>query len=188
MLALTFDDGPEPGNDAEILRLLAGYGAVATFFVIGGVAGDHLGLLERMAAAGCEIGNHSWSHVPMPALSAEAQREDLRRTNALLAGAGIRPRWFRPPYGRCDAQTQAIARAEGLETVLWSVDSEDWTGHSPETIARRVIEGFAPGAVILMHSVAANSVAALPVILEQAARRGYRCVTLSEAAGSGSRP
>jgi len=180
VLALTFDDGPEPGRDDEILRLLARHGAVATFFVIGATAAAHLELVGRMVAAGCEIGNHSWTHVSLLGLGAELQREEVRRTNELLAGVGIRPRWFRPPFGHTDARIEAIAREEGLETVLWSLDSRDWARQSPEEIARRVIAGLAPGAVILLHSFAASSLAALPRILDHATSLGYRCVTLSE--------
>ena len=180
VLALTFDDGPAPGNDSEILRLLARHGAVATFFVIGSAIGAHFELLERMVAAGCEIGNHSWSHAVLPGLPPGVQRGEVRATNEVLAGIGIRPRWFRPPYGRTGAETEAIARAEGLESILWSLDSQDWTGHGADETARRVIGGLASGAVILLHSTADNSVAALPRILEHAAGRGYRFVTLSE--------
>ena len=132
VLALTFDDGPAPGNDSEILRLLARHGAVATFFVIGSAIGAHFELLERMVAAGCEIGNHSWSHAVLPGLPPGVQRGEVRATNEVLAGIGIRPRWFRPPYGRTGAETEAIARAEGLESILWSLDSQDWTGHGAD--------------------------------------------------------
>ena len=180
VIALTFDDGPAPNNDPEILRLLAQYGAVATFFVIGSKVGRHMDLLQQMVAAGCEVGNHSWRHPMMTTLSADAQQEELRQTDDLLASAGIQPRWFRPPYGDYDSLTQNIAQTEALETILWSVDSRDWKGGAPEVIAQRVIDDISPGAVILMHSTKANTVAALPKILEFGKNHGYRFVTMSE--------
>ena len=180
VIALTFDDGPAPANDTEILRQLALYGAVATFFVIGSKIGRHVDLLQQMVAAGCEIGNHSWRHPMMTTLSADDQSGEMRQTDDTLASAGIPVRWFRPPYGDYDSLTQTIAQSEALETILWSVDSRDWKGGAPEIIAQRVIEDISPGAVILMHSTKANSVAALPKILEFAKNHNYRFVTLSE--------
>ncbi len=180
VIALTFDDGPAPNNDPEILRLLADYGAVATFFVIGSKIGHHADLLQQMLTAGCEIGNHSWRHPMMTSLSADAQQEELRQTNDLLANLGIPLHWFRPPYGDYDSLTQTIAQTENLETILWSVDSRDWKGGPADVLAQRVIDGITPGAVILMHSTKAPTVAALPKILEFAKSHGYRFVTMSE--------
>jgi peptidoglycan/xylan/chitin deacetylase (PgdA/CDA1 family) len=180
VLALTFDDGPAPANDIEILRLLAEYNAVATFFVIGNKVARHLDLLKQMVQAGCEIGNHSWEHPMMTTLSADAQLAELRQTDALLTGAGIPVKWFRPPYGDYDSVTQTIARTEALETILWSVDSQDWKGSPPDTIAERVIGNLSPGAVVLMHSIKSHPVTALPQILAFAKANNYRFVTLSE--------
>ncbi len=180
VIALTFDDGPALTNDTEILRLLAQYGAVATFFVIGSKVGRHMDLLQQMVTAGCEVGNHTWRHPMMTTLSGDAQQDELRQTDDLLAGAGIPVRWFRPPYGDYDTLTQTVAQMETLETILWSVDSRDWKGGAPEVIAQRVIESISPGAVILMHSTKANSVAALGKILEFGKNHGYRFVTMSE--------
>ena len=121
VVALTFDDGPDPANDPEILRLLAHYKAVATFFVIGSKAVNHLELLKSMVEAGCEIGNHSWTHPMLTRLNADAQQAEMRQTNDLLAGAGIDVNWMRPPYGDYDRVTRTIAQSESLETILWSV-------------------------------------------------------------------
>ena len=180
VIALTFDDGPAPANDGEILRLLAQYNAVATFFVIGSKVGHHIDLLQQMVAAGCEIGNHTWRHPMMTSLGGDSQSDELRQTDDLLASAGIPVRWFRPPYGDYDSLTQTIAQTEALETILWSVDSRDWKGGAPDLIAQRVIDDISPGAVILMHSTKANTVAALPKILDFGKSHGYRFVTMSE--------
>ncbi len=180
VLALTFDDGPSPANDTEILRLLAEYDAVATFFVIGNKVGHHIDLLKQMIKAGCEIGNHSWQHPMMTTLSADAQLAELHQTDELLTANGIPVKWFRPPYGAYDTVTHTIAQSEALETILWSVDSQDWKGAEPDVIARRVIENLSPGAVVLMHSIKTHTVAALPKILAYAKANKYRFVTLSE--------
>ncbi len=180
VLALTFDDGPAPANDTEILRLLGEHNAVATFFVIGSKAVHHVDLLQQMVKAGCEIGNHTWNHPMMTTLSADAQLQEMHQTDELLAGAGISVKWFRPPYGDYNTQIRNAAHTEALETILWSVDSQDWKGSPPEAIAKRVIDDISPGAVILMHSTKTHTVAALKDILDYAKANNYRLVTLSE--------
>ncbi len=179
-IALTFDDGPDPTHDFEILRLLAQYHAVATFFVIGSKAVNHLDLLKAMVAAGCEVGNHSWTHPMLTRLNADGQLAEMRQTSALLAGAGIKVNWLRPPYGDYDAQTRAIAQGESMETILWSIDPSDWKSPPAETIVKRITGDMAPGSVVLMHSTRAHTVEALPRILEFATANKYRFVTLSE--------
>jgi peptidoglycan/xylan/chitin deacetylase (PgdA/CDA1 family) len=179
-IALTFDDGPDPENDTEILRLLAQYKAVATFFVIGKKAANHLDLIKAMVDAGCEIGNHSWTHPMLTRLNADAQQAEMRQTNDLLAGAGVEVNWLRPPYGDYDTLTRTIAQSESMETILWSIDPSDWKSPPAETIVKRITEDLAPGSVVLMHSTRAHSVAALPRILEFATANHYRFVTLSE--------
>jgi peptidoglycan/xylan/chitin deacetylase (PgdA/CDA1 family) len=180
VIALSFDDGPDVANDTEILRLLAQYQAVATFFVIGNRAASRLDMLKAMIAAGCEIGNHSWTHPMLTHLGADAQLAEMRQTNDLLAGAGIPVNWLRPPYGDYDTLTRTIAESESLETILWSVDPSDWRSPPPDTIVKRITENMGPGSVILMHSTRAHTVQALPRILEFAKANNYRFVTLSE--------
>lgn len=181
IVALTIDDGPDPAHDPQILRTLAEHGVPATYFLIGQRAAEHPGLVRAMAAAGHEIGNHTWDHQRLITLTPEQQVEELRRTNALLTPlAGRPPRWFRPPFGSYDEHTLGIAAAEGLETILWTVDSQDYRGIAPEVIAERVRGGLTPGAIVLTHSTAAGTVAALPGILAEAKRQGVRFVTMTE--------
>jgi peptidoglycan/xylan/chitin deacetylase (PgdA/CDA1 family) len=180
VLALTFDDGPEPTNDLEILRLLKAYQATATFFVIGNKAAGQLDTIKAMVDAGCEIGNHSWSHPMLQKLSADTQAAEMRRTDELLGEAGVKVKWLRPPYGGYDATTRSVARAQSLETILWSVDPSDWKSPPTKTIVKRVTDNMTTGAVILMHSTRANTVQALPSILQHAKAHNFRFVTLTE--------
>ncbi|MBI1209082.1 MAG: polysaccharide deacetylase family protein [Azospirillum sp.] len=180
VVALTFDDGPDTVNDREILRILAEYKAVATFFVVGSRAVHHVDMLKEMVAAGNEVGNHTWSHPMLTTLSPEQQAEELRKTDEVIATAGIVPKWFRPSYGDYDSHVLGLAQGEHLDTILWSVDSKDYRGRAPEIIASKVVGDLHPGAVILMHSIKHNTVLALPEILRRAQAAGYRFVTMSE--------
>lgn len=190
--ALTFDDGPH-ANDLQILETLRRHHAKATFFYIGRNVAREEAVARAVAGSENEVGNHSLTHPMMTELSSAEQIRNLGAANAKLAAVGVNPTWFRPPYGDFDAAVTAEARDLGLRTVLWTVDSRDWKGGGAVAIGRRVADRLGPGAVVLMHSTKAESVAALPEILAEGERRGLRFVTLSEwraamaAAASGRR-
>ncbi|CAK0772320.1 peptidoglycan-N-acetylglucosamine deacetylase [Azospirillaceae bacterium] len=180
VMALTFDDGPDATHDPAIAALLKQYNAKATFFFIGNKLPNHDSLIRNLAAAGHDIGNHTLHHPMMSNQSPAEQINNLRSVNDALARIGISTHWFRPPFGDFDAITLNAAHNLGLETILWTIDSRDWKIQSANEIAARVISRFHPGAVILQHSTKAASLSALPKILAEGNRQGYRFVTLSE--------
>lgn len=180
IVALTFDDGPHGANDPVILEILRQHKAAATFFLIGRNAAHHPDLVRAMVAAGHEVGNHTHDHIRLSQHTAAEQAATIAQANAALALGGAQPRWFRPPFGSLDADTVAIARAQGLETMLWTVDSKDYRNIPAAAVEERVIAGLTPGAVVLMHSNHHNTVEALPNILARGEALGYRFVTLTE--------
>ncbi|MEW9551444.1 polysaccharide deacetylase family protein [Nonomuraea sp. NPDC050783] len=183
-VALTFDDGPGE-HTGRLLDLLAQRHVRATFFVIGEmVAADRDGrLVRRIAQEGHELGNHSWSHPALAALSEEGVRRELRQTGDLVQRlTGVRMRLMRPPYGATDAQVAAEARREGLAQILWSLDTLDWRDRVTATVARRA-ETATPGAIVLMHDVHRTTVDAVPQVLDTLARKGFTFVTVSELYG-----
>lgn len=62
VVALTFDDGPDPAFTEAILDILKQKQVEATFFVIGKNASQNPSLLRRMVTEGHEIGNHGYTH------------------------------------------------------------------------------------------------------------------------------
>ena len=147
---LTFDDGPSPYTD-DILAVLERYTLRATFFVIGSRVHANASLLRRVAAAGHAVGNHSWDHAHLTALSAPEIESQIARTSAAITEAvGIAPTLFRPPFGERDDRVDAVVERLGLTTMLWDVDSEDWKRPGAEPIARAVA-GAAPGQIVLLH-------------------------------------
>lgn len=179
VIALTIDDGPDP-NDLRILEILRRHEAKATFFCIGGKIAKHQDIALAVAASGNEIGSHSQTHPLMTDLTVGQREWNLDKANTALASIGIHPAWFRPPYGDFDAAVTAQAQAHGMQTVLWTADSQDWKGLGADAITSRVQERLAPGAVVLMHSTKTASVEALPGILEDGRRQGYSFVTMTE--------
>ena len=100
-VALTFDDGPDPIFTPRILDILAQFDARATFFVIGKRAEQHPEIIRAIAAAGHEIGNHTYTHRPLWLLPPRQTRQEIDRcTHVLTTILGEPPRYFRPPWGQ----------------------------------------------------------------------------------------
>jgi peptidoglycan/xylan/chitin deacetylase (PgdA/CDA1 family) len=179
-LALTFDDGPSLTQTPAILSTLDRLHARATFFEEGRHVRGREELMNRILASGDEIGNHSYHHPEYPGYG-ELAATDHR----IHAATGFEPCLFRPPYGLIDARVSAAARRTGLETVLWSLDSED--DHHPGVAAIRAntLGAAAPGAIVLMHDGGHHpqTVRALPGVIRGLRARGLRLVTVTALLG-----
>ncbi len=149
LMALTFDDGPDPETTPRVLDALAEARAKATFFVIGERAARYPDLLARIAAEGHEIGNHTWDHPSLPTLPPGRITDQIARTKSRLAPLG--QALMRPPYGDQTRKVQSVARKLGYAVVLWSISSGDWRGEDGATVSARIAEAARPGAIVLMH-------------------------------------
>jgi peptidoglycan/xylan/chitin deacetylase (PgdA/CDA1 family) len=182
MVALTFDDGPS-GRTPAILRVLARHHAHATFFVVGRETRGMESVLRRIAAGGNELADHTYSHADLLTLRAPGRTRQLRWTRALVERAtGVRPRFFRPPYGATGPAVNRLGRSLGLVPVLWSVDSRDWQRPGTKAIVRRVLAKVRPGSIVLLHDGGGDrreTLRALPAILRALQRRHLQAVTLS---------
>jgi peptidoglycan-N-acetylglucosamine deacetylase len=173
---LTFDDGPHPTATPDILDTLAARGAKATFFVTGEMTAARPDIVRRAREEGHRVGNHSWSHPRLTTLDRAQVESQLRRTNeAIEQATGSSPSEWRPPYGATSDLVAAAARDVGLDSmVLWTVDPLDWADPPATTIRDRVLQGLRPGSVVLLHDATGqNTPAALPMILDGLAERGY---------------
>ncbi len=176
-VAITFDDGPHPDGTPAVLEVLAAHGASATFFLVGEQVIKRPQLAQRIAAAGHSIGLHGHRHRPHPIWRPDAVRDDFERGTAAIADAtGTAPRLHRPPYGVYSPASLQIARALGLQPLLWSKWGKDWRRFTtPERIARHALQGIAAGDVILLHDADfysakrshSRTAAALPVLLSK---------------------
>ncbi|MFI7340295.1 polysaccharide deacetylase family protein [Streptomyces sp. NPDC050085] len=180
-VALTFDAGPGPYT-ARLLDVLKAKGVNATFFLLGksGV-GRYPDLVLREAAEGHEPANHSWSH---PRLT-EVTDAELRRQLTLVQRqikklTGRAPTLMRPPQGRTDERVAEVSRSLGLAQILWSVTAKDYRDHDPRVITRRVLDGAAPGGIILLHDIYPGTVPAVPAIIDGLRARGLTPVTVSQ--------
>jgi len=183
-VALTFDDGPS-GYTGQVLDILDEYNAKATFFIVGRNAEPNVALLRRTVESGHEIGNHTWSHASLTALAKQGRRDEVQGASDLVRNAvGHAPRLFRPPYGAMRPGTNREVRQAGMLPVVWSVDAHDYDpGVTAKKLVARVRKALRPGSIILLHDGGGDrrkTVAALPRILEEIGRRGYRAVTVTQ--------
>ena len=183
MVALTFDDGPDPRWTPQVLNILKQRKAKATFFVIGENAARYPALMARIHREGHTVANHTWRHGYADTMSSATLRNDLLRTSGTIRKTGAQQRicYFRPPGGRHNGVTDARVKALGMSTVMWSVDTQDWK--RPGSLAIKSRAGAArSGDIVLMHDGGGNrsqTVAALPGILLIYAQRGIRTVGIN---------
>jgi peptidoglycan/xylan/chitin deacetylase (PgdA/CDA1 family) len=174
-VALTYDDGPDPGSTTDLLAALRAVGARATFFNIGAHQRRAPELVRAQLTAGMWIGNHSWSHPRLTALDRAAVADELTRTQVLTRRlTGHPPVLFRPPYGETNAEVRHVAAGLGMAEVLWTVDTEDWNGASTADIVAAAAT-LEPGGVLLMHDGGyRTTVDAVGPVVRVLADRGLR--------------
>ena len=186
-VALTFDDGPHPRYTHEILEILGEYGVTATFFVIGVNVENYPVAFEEIVESGCEIGNHTYSHKNVTAMSAADIERELDMTEqAIMKHTPKKPALFRPPQGAYDARVEEIAQKREYDIILWSIDTLDWAHTPPDKISASVVSALDKGDIILMHDYTSHgnsAIAALRELIPRLLARGYEFVTVSELIG-----
>lgn len=180
IVALTFDDGPDPTDTPDVLDILKEKEVRATFFVLGKAAQSNPYLLKRLVKEGHEIGNHSFNHDYQ-------QRnliEEIKQTDhEVFATTGTHTYFYRPPGGFLSKNQLETIKNNGQVVALWSVDSKDWRNPGVKQIVDNVMKNVFPGAIILMHDGGyhrTQTVKALGPIIDVLRARGYRFATLSE--------
>ena len=178
VVALTFDDGPNPATTNQALDTLSNYGIKATFFVLGKNVSGNEEILKRMKADGHVIGNHSWSHPVLSKLSLDEAKKQITDTeDALTKVLGSSSKLMRPPYG---AITDDIRNSLNLSFIMWDVDSLDWKSKNETAILTEVQRQVKNGSIILMHDIHAETVHALPKVIDYLKEQGYEFVTVPE--------
>lgn len=187
VVALTFDDGPWPGQTERILDILKSEGIHAAFFMMGVRVRMHPDLARRVAAEGHTIGNHTQTHPTLTRVSPDVVRAQMAVADAIILDTtGVKPRFFRAPTGAVNGVVRAEAAALGERVVHWTVDPKDWSRPSTGAVIARVVSATRPGAVILMHDGGGDrsqTIEALPEIIRVLREQGFRFLTLDEMYG-----
>lgn len=190
VIALTFDDGPDPQETPEILDILRQYHAKATFFVVGREAEQHPEIVLREFMEGHEVANHTYSHRYFDGATTDADivRELSDADAALTKITGVKPKLFRPPGGVYNESVVGMSLSKGYSVVLWSWrhDTKDWRRPGVKRIADHVINHARGGDIVLMHDHVqgrSQTPDALRLILPELQKKGFRFVTVTELLG-----
>lgn len=186
VVALTFDDGPTPQYTDTVLDILARHGIKATFFVTGSEVEKNLAEASRIAAAGHELGNHSYSHARMIFKLPATVKDEIEKTDAAIRNAGYNGQiHFRPPYGKKLLILPWYLQKAGKTTIMWDIEPETFaeTAVSAEKISDHVMQRVRPGSIILLHVMYASreeSRKALELVIPRLKKEGFAFATVSD--------
>lgn len=187
VVALTFDDGPDPEVTPRVLALLRARGVRATFFLIGRSARRHPEIVRRIVAEGHAVGNHSDEHSYLFwALPPARLLRDVRvAQRAIEEACGAKCRWFRAPVGLKNCFLHSVLKRQGLELVSWRIRFLERRPVDPRRLAERLRRRVTAGSIVMLHDGhdrkpmgRTEVLDVLPVVLDVLEEAGYRCVPL----------
>ena len=186
IIYLTFDCGYENGNTPAILDALKKHQVSATFFTVGTFLEAEPDLVKRMIAEGHTLGNHTWHHPDMSAISTiDAFSEELSSTADAyrqITGEEM-PHYYRPPQGKYSTENLQMAKDLGYSTFFWSLAYVDWyqdNQPSKEEAFAKLLGRIHPGAIVLLHNTSSTNAAILDELLTRWEEMGYHFGTLQE--------
>jgi peptidoglycan/xylan/chitin deacetylase (PgdA/CDA1 family) len=192
IVALTFDDGPDPAVTPMLLDLLQQEKIPAAFFCIGKNVQANPQVVRRISSEGHLIGNHTFSHgnnVPLM-LRARLCQEIESTQVAIHDAVGERPKWFRPPFGVTTPHFKAAMKRCGLGMAGWDVRSFD-TRNDSDVVIQRVVSQARPGSIILLHDAGIPAEKVLTIarlVIQQLREKGFEFVRLDQLIGSPQNP
>jgi peptidoglycan/xylan/chitin deacetylase (PgdA/CDA1 family) len=199
VVALTYDDGPNPPYTGRILDVLESEHVRATFFVVGRAVRAYPAVVRREVRDGDAIGNHTWDHRHLILMRPSQIRASLEKTDAAIyAAAHVHTHLMRPPFGARDWIVMQVARKLGYSVVMWSVPlARDWEYPPARVIAQRILPKVKDGAIIVLHDGnrgqlcaaqhlqahicdRSRDIEATRLIVDSLKAQGYRFVTIPQ--------
>jgi peptidoglycan/xylan/chitin deacetylase (PgdA/CDA1 family) len=189
-VALTFDDGPDPGYTPKVLEMLRKNNVKATFCLVGVQVQEFPQLVRDIVAEGHTLCNHTWKHdTKLGTRTEDAIRADIQKTqDAIQAAApGATVKYFRHPGGMWTPKAVKVAKDMGMASIGWDVDTMDWyvakygTGAQMRDHILQVLRSnVKPGSIVLSHDAGGDrtgTVAAYEIALPELAAK-YKLVAL----------
>lgn len=181
LIALTFDDGPDPNITPQILKTLKKNNIKATFFILANNAKHYPNIAKDIVKNGHEIANHSKSHANLNAIkNSRFKTEIIQSQKEIEAITGVKTTLFRPPYGEYNQAVLDIAKKSEQEVILWSVDTYDWRTLDQKKILNEVKRQTNEHSIILAHDVDQSTADSLKGIINYLHQSGFEFVTVSE--------
>jgi peptidoglycan/xylan/chitin deacetylase (PgdA/CDA1 family) len=183
VVALTFDDGPHPAGGQYVLDALAAEQVHATFFLMGRDLETYPDLGRKIAAAGHEIGNHTYHHRRMVGVLPSTVAKEVEDTDARIRATGYQGDiHFRPPNGKKLFALPHYLSERSRKTIMWDVEPDSAGTPAAQQIEQDVLSQAKPGSIILLHPMYAGrdqTRLALKPIITGLKERGFRFVTVS---------
>ncbi|GAA97177.1 carbohydrate esterase family 4 protein [Mixia osmundae IAM 14324] len=191
--ALTYDDGPYL-YESKIVSYLNAHNVKASFFLNGNNYGciyDQADSMKAAFQAGHLIGSHTWTHADITKLSASELNKQLDLVeNAFRKILGIKPKWFRPPYGAYNQAALDVLGNRGYSVAMWSLDSGDSTGASPASsdaqFDSQANQYPSPGIALSHETLATTAGDTTEHAVTVLQKAGYRLVSVPECLGMSS--
>mgnify|MGYP001306838022 FL=1 len=170
------------GNEyiPPLLEIFKEKNVKATFFIEGRWAEKYPDLLKLIYESGHEIGNHGYSHAHHGQLSYEQNINEIKKAEEVIENIiGVKTTLFAPPYGEFSDQTIKAARSMNYRLIMWTIDTIDWKKPGADYIVNKVLDNAGNGKIVLMHPTE-DTVKAMPTVIDNLYREGYRITTVSE--------
>lgn len=186
VIYLTFDAGYENGYTAQILDALKKHNVKATFFLVGNYITGSPELVNRMVEEGHTVGNHTYSHPDMSAISSkDGFCKELQKLEAAFKDATGQEmtKYYRPPQGKFSKKNLQMAKEMGYKTFFWSLAYVDWFNDkqpTKEEAFKKLLGRIHPGAIVLLHSTSKTNAQILDELLSKWEEMGYSFGTLQE--------
>ncbi len=182
IVALTFDDGPDPIQTPKVLQTLKEQQATACFFCIGRKIEGNEKLLQQIVTEGHLIGNHSFTHSGLfPLYRLSRMKKDLQTCQSELERVTSQPvTLFRPPFGVTNPTIAKAVRQLGYTSIGWDIRTLDTQQPTPDKVLNRIRKGLKPGSIILLHDRIPDSGQLVKQILDLLKEQGYTVVRLDE--------
>lgn len=182
VIALTFDDGPDPVWTPKVLEVLRRYDVKATFFCIGEKVEKHSLLVKQLMDEGHLVGNHTYYHSSFfPLQSKKKMVAELQQcSEAIKSITGEQVSLFRPPFGVTNPTIAAAVRVLGYKVIGWSIRSFDTVKSERSKVLSRILKKAHAGGVVLMHDNLENSDWLVEQVIAHLQEQGYEIKRLDE--------
>ena len=180
-VALTFDDGPNDEFTPQLLAICDKYGIKASFFLMGAYVDEYPEMAKRIMDEGHYVGNHSYNHFDLNTLTDDEVIQQFEWTNmAIEEATGQRPSLYRMPFGGGGERVYDLLADMGMESVMWTLDSADWSLQERDPIIDNVMKYLGAQDVILMHDTNQATVDAVDQLIPKLQEMGYEFVAPTE--------
>ncbi|HSL90704.1 MAG TPA: polysaccharide deacetylase family protein [Ignavibacteriaceae bacterium] len=175
-ILLTFDDGPTVEATELILKTLNEFDIKALFFCVGQNIERNSILAKEILTQGHSIGNHNYSHKSLLKLSRENQVIEIKKCNDVICNQlGIKPVYYRPPFGKYRLSTKKMLNQLKLKNIMWSLLPYDFK-NDIELVKSAVDKNLRSDSIIVLHDNIKSRdiiVDSIRYIAEQVIRKGY---------------